>query len=472
GEARHGGDAADEKDRYRASRKSARRGVGPPESSRTLIKTGLTAPSGDMPPSPTPGHTLGSDLSMHDEHEERIQELLLIQRVAQRISSILDLDPLLEEILSDVCRTFGYQRSTIWLKDDATNELVLHGWTGTHHSEGDRFRIGVDGIVGHVGVTLQTYYAPDVLTDPFYRLSEEQSRSELAIPLLVGGRLIGILDLEHTEIDAFPPARVQLLEALAGHVATAVENARLFRLERLEKERMSNELREARQIQTSLFPSESPETPGFAIEARCIPCREVGGDWFDYLRLDDGRLGVILGDVSGKGLAAALLMSSTRSILRLLAQDGLPPGEVLHRINQTLLKELPTGRFVTMIYAVLDVAHRRLAFANAGHPYPLLVDSAGGRFLPTQAGFPLGLRDGSFAEREVELPEGSRLVLYSDGLTEATSPTEEEYGTDRIRQHFDRESATVESLLEDVRGFVSGAPPSDDRTVVLIRGTG
>jgi sigma-B regulation protein RsbU (phosphoserine phosphatase) len=409
---------------------------------------------------------------MHDEHEERIRELLLIQRVAQRISSILDLDRLLEEILTDVCRTFGYSRSTMWLKDDATNELVMHGWTGPHHSEGDRFRIGVDGIVGHVGVTMETYYAPNVLVDPYYRLSEEQSRSEVAIPLVVGGRLVGIFDVEHTEVDAFPPARIQLLEALAGHLATAVENARLFRQERLEKERMASELQEARQIQLGLFPADAPETPGFAIEAQCIPCYEVGGDWFDFLRLDDGRLGIILADVSGKGLAAALLMSSTRSILRLLAEDGLPPRELLRRINRTLLKDLPIARFVTMIYAVLDASNRRLVFANAGHPYPLLVDSAGGRFLRTDAGFPLGLRDGSFAEREVELPPGSRLVLYSDGLPEATSGAEEEYGTDRIRRHLDAPGATVESLLDDVRTFVSGAPPSDDQTVVLIRATG
>src|SRR5262249_37207243 len=173
---------------------------------------------------------------MLSEHEERIQELLLIQRVAQRISSILDLDRLLQEILSDVCRTFGYDRATMWLKDDATDDLVLHGWSGPYYSEGARFRIGVDGIVGHVAVTLVTYYAPNVLVDPYYRISDDQSRSEVAIPLVVGGRLVGIFDVEDTRLDAFPTARITLLEALAGHVATAVENARLFRQERLEKE--------------------------------------------------------------------------------------------------------------------------------------------------------------------------------------------------------------------------------------------
>jgi phosphoserine phosphatase RsbU/P len=151
-----------------------------------------------------------------DEHKERIRELLLLQRVARRISSILDLERLLEEILTDVSQTFGYHRTTVWLKDDATSELVLHGWTGPHHRQGDRFRIGIDGIVGHVGVTREIYNAPNVLVDPYYQLGDEHSRSELAIPLMVGNRLIGIFDVEHTEIDAFSPARVQLLEALAG----------------------------------------------------------------------------------------------------------------------------------------------------------------------------------------------------------------------------------------------------------------
>ena len=421
---------------------------------------------------PTPcGIPVGQHDSMYDAHEERLRGLLLLQRVARRISSLLDHDRLLEEILTDVSQTFGYNLATIWLRDDTTNELVLHGWAGPHHRQGDRFRIGVDGIVGRVAVTGEAYNAPDVRVDPYYRLADERSRSELAIPLTAGGRLIGVFDVEHTELDAFTPARVELLEALAGHVATAIENARLFRQERLEKERALRELSEARQIQSGLFPAQSPKTPGFLLEARCIPCREVGGDWFDYVPFDDGRVGIILADVSGKGMAAALLMSSTRSILRLLS-DGSPPGEVLQRINRILLKDLPAARFVTMIYAVLDPVHRRLSFANAGHPYPLLVDPAGARFLETETGFPLGIREGSYAEREVQMPAGSRLVIYSDGLSEAKSAAGEEYGTARIQRHFEEESATVESLLDEVRGFSTNAPAADDLTVAMLRAGG
>jgi len=345
----------------------------------------------------------------------------------------------------------------------------LHGWPGPHYREGDRFRIGVDGIVGQVAATLQTYYAPDVTIDPNYRVADEGSRSELAIPLLIRGRLIGVFDVEHTDLGAFSPARIQLLEALAGHVAIAIENARLFRQEHLEKERMAAELREARRIQLGLFPSESPEVEGYALEGLCLPSREVGGDWFDYLPLADGRLGVILADVSGKGLAAALLMASTRSMLRLLAEDGTSPGEVLRRLNYSLVRDLPASRFVTMVYAVLDPVGGRLAFANAGHPYPLLVDSQGGRFLETETGLPLGIRDGSFAEREVHLSSESRLVLYSDGVSEATSPLGEEYGMARIGRHFEETTATVETLLGNVHDFVAGLPAADDQTVVILR---
>jgi phosphoserine phosphatase RsbU/P len=401
--------------------------------------------------------------------EGRIEELLLLQRVAQRITSILDLDRLLEEILADVERTFGYHRTAVFLKDDATEELIIHGWTGPHYREGDRFRVGVDGIVGHVAATRLTYYAPDVRTDPYYRFTEEGTRSELEIPLLAGGRLIGVFDVQHTEVNGFSPERIQLLEALAGHVATAITNARLFQKERLEKERMSKELAEARRIQVGLFPAPPPAITGFAIDARCVPCREVGGDWFDFLPIERGRLGVAVADVCGKGMAAALLMSSTRSLLRLLAAEGAPPADVLRRLNGVLLDDFPAGRFVTMVYAVLNTAERSLTFANAGHPAPAFADAAGARFLETEAGWPLGIGDTHFAERELRMPAGSRLLLYSDGVSEAANPIAEEFGASRIRDHLARPEAAADRLLDDVRRFTQGCHATDDLTVVMIR---
>jgi len=407
-----------------------------------------------------------------NEENQRIKELLLLQRVAQRINSILDLDLLLEEVVSDVAQTFGYSRSGILLKDDDTNELeiaAVRGWTVNYHMKGERFKIGEYRMICHVGQTGETYYAPDVKVDPYYQVSEHSTCSELDIPLKIRGRLIGVFNFQHQDINAFSESRIQLLEALAGHVSTAIENARLFENERKEKERLTGELNEARNVQLSLFPGWTPDMPGFEITGLCIPCREVGGDWFDYIPLNDGSLAVVLADVSGKGSGAALLMASTRSILRMFAERGLPPGEVLRNVNQALLKDFPKTRFVTMIYAVISSSGRSIVFANAGHPPPIFTNSKGVHLLNFESGLPLGILEGSFPEHTIEMSAGSHLLLYSDGISEAMNPVEEEYGEERIKDQMTNPAATVTSLLDNVQDYMNGSPASDDMTVVMIR---
>jgi len=401
----------------------------------------------------------------------RIEELFLLQRVAQKINSILDLETLLDEIVGDVANTFGYTRLAVLLKDEDSDDLELQiaaGWTGELCLKGTRFKIGRDGIGGHAAATGETFYAPDVRKVPFYITGEQDTRSEIDIPLKIRGELIGIFNVQHTEINAFLPERIRLLEALAGHVATAIANARMFQRERLEKDRMTKELDEARGIQFGLFPGNCPDIPGFAITGVCQPCREVGGDWYDYVSLPDGRLGVVLADVAGKGMAAALLMSSTRSILRLHAMQGLSPGETLSKVNNILLTDFPSARFVTLVYAVVDPSAGKLTFANAGHLYPLLVDSKGAEYLETDSGLPLGIMPSEFSEREIEMKSGSRLFLYTDGVTEANNSDLDEYGTDRLRAHAAGPSSEVNSLLKDVSEFTAGFPALDDVTVVMV----
>jgi sigma-B regulation protein RsbU (phosphoserine phosphatase) len=408
----------------------------------------------------------------NEDQNQLIQDLFLLQRVAQRINSNLDLDALLEEIVNDVSQTFGCSRLAVFLKEDQTNELVVGedcGGDAEHYIKGERIKIGEFGIVGHVAATGETYYAPDVTLDPYYEVGDDQTRSEVAIPLRSHGQLIGVFNAEHKDLDGFSPGRIQLLEALAGHVATAIENARMFQRERMEKERMLQELNEAQRIQQTLFPSQPPDIPRFVIHGLCQPCQEVGGDWYDYIPLQDGRLGIVLADVSGKGMGAALLMSSTRTVLRLVAESGLPPAEVLCRVNRVLLKDFPTAKFVTMVYALLDPKSGSLIFASAGHLPPLLVDSSGAHFLETEAGFPLGTRERSFSERAIEMTAGSRLVFYSDGVTEAMNSSFEEYGEARLREHTANPSASVQSLLNDVRTFTDGYSASDDVTVVMVQ---
>ena len=232
---------------------------------------------------------------------------------------------------------------------------------------------------------------------------------------------------------------------------------------------MSREAQEARAIQQALLPKVSPYVPGFAISGLSIPAGEVGGDWYDFIPFADGCWGLVLADVSGKGTAAALLMSATRGMLRSLAVTCGSPAEVLGKLNRLMVEDFPPGRFVTLIYAVLDPGNRTLRFASAGHLPPLLVDDAGSRFLPSEQGTPLGLVAGEFSATTVELREGSRLLFYSDGITEAAAWGDQEYGPRRLQSHLHNSDATTESILADVRVHVDGAGLQDDATVILVR---
>lgn len=400
---------------------------------------------------------------------EQVEELLKLQKAAQKITSILDLDQLIDKIVNDVASSFGYVEASIYLHHEERGEVVLAGVHGcTLDCASHRLRVG-NGMVGYVAATGQVRYAPDVRRDPYYIACDESTLSELAIPLHVDGHLVGVFMASHHELDAFPAEQRRLLQALCNHIAVALHNARRFQLERREKEKMSVDAREAASIQQALFPKISPYIPGFAVSGNSIPAGSVGGDWFDFVPLSEGRWGLVLADVAGKGTAAALMMAAARGILRSLAEAQCSPGEVLTKLNRLLVEDLPPARFVTMIYAVLDPATRTLTFSNAGHLPPLLVDQDGARFLATETGLPLGLALGSFSESQVRLTEGSRLLLYSDGITEAENLADEEYGSARLMEHMMEPTASMESVIAEVQSFANGAGLRDDATVVMVR---
>ena len=403
----------------------------------------------------------------------QVEDLLRLQKAAHKISSILDLDRLIDKVVNDVARSFGCVEADVYLHDEARGELVLaraHGCTGCDIcGKGHSLKIGKEGMVGYVAGTGQMRYAPDVRKDPYYIGCEECTLSEVAIPLHVDGNLVGVFTASHPELDAFPSDQLRLLQALCGHVAVAVHNARRFEQEQKERQAMSREANEARIIQEALLPRSSPYIPGFAISGLSTPAGAIGGDWYDFIPFDDGRWGLVLADVSGKGTAAALLMSATRGMLRSLAGACCSPGEVLTKLNQLLVNDFPSGRFVTMVYAVLDPATRTLTFSSAGHLRPLLVENSRARFLDTERGLPLGIGSGDYSEAQVQIPEGARLLFYSDGITEATDPAGEEYGAERLEKHFRRADVSADSILEDVRSFANGAGLHDDATVILVK---
>src|SRR6266699_6355911 len=415
-------------------------------------------------PTTHPDHLATRDLQFH-----QVEDLLRLQKAAQKITSILDLDQLIDKVVHEIASSFGCLEANIYLHDEPRAELILVGVCGcTSHEKGQTLKVGKDGMVGHVAATGKMRYAPDVRRDPYYIACEESTLSEVAIPLVVDNRLVGVFTASHPELNAFPPEQLRLLQALCSHVAVAVQNARLFQRERHERERMSREAHEARVIQQALLPKSSPYVPGFAISGLSIPAGAVGGDWYDFIPMEDGRWGLVLADVSGKGMAAALLMSATRGMLRSLAEACCTPGEVLTKLNQLLVNDFPAGKFVTMVYAVLDPAARTVVFANAGHLRPLFIDGGGEHFLEVERGLPLGLGCGDYSETVISLSDESKLIFYSDGITEAENGNEQEYGACRLAEHAVKPGASAVSLVDEVRSFANGAGVRDDASAVFI----
>ena len=402
--------------------------------------------------------------------EAHFQDLLKLQKAAQKITSILDLDELIDKIVNDIACAFGCVEINVYLHDAERCELVLASDRGCAvHQKGHRLKVGKEGLVGYVAATGQMRYAPDVRKDSYYLACEKDTLSEVAIPLHVEGELVGVFTVSHSEEDAFTPNQLRLFQSLCSHVAVAVQNALRFQHERSEREKMSREAQEARAIQQALLPKSSPFIPGFEVSGLSVPAGAVGGDWYDFIDLRDGRWGLVLADVSGKGMAAALLMSATRAMTRSLAENACSPGEVLTKLNQLLVDDFPSGRFVTMVYAVLDPNQRTITFANAGHLPPVVLGPSDTKFLQSEMGLPLGIRRGAYSETLLPLKDCERFVLYSDGITEAANASDEEYGSARLAEHLASSDASKESLLESVRTFVDGGGLQDDATVILVR---
>lgn len=401
--------------------------------------------------------------------EGLVEELQRVQKTAQTITSILDLDQLIDSVVNDVANSYGCVRANIFLHDAERGELILAGVRGCKmHDKGHRLKVGQDGMAGHVAFTGQMHYAPDVRIDKHYISCEGFTLSEVAIPLKVGDQLVGVFTASHPELDAFSRPKLRILQALCDHVAIAIHNARRFQMERAERAAMDRDAQEARAIQQALLPKSSPYIPGFAISGLSVPARAVGGDWYDFIPFADGRWGIVLADVSGKGTAAALLMSATRGMLRSLAEACCTPGEVLTRLNKLLVDDFPAGKFVTMVYAVLDPASRTVMFGNAGHLRPLFIDDKGKQFLEVERGLPLGLGCGDYSDTVIELTSGSKLIFYSDGITEAVNGSEEEYGALRVVEHAVKQGASAVTLVDEVRSFANGSGVRDDASAVFV----
>jgi sigma-B regulation protein RsbU (phosphoserine phosphatase) len=409
--------------------------------------------------------------------KERAQSetLMVLTEVSREISSILDVEELLRRAAELVKRVIDYQIVSIMLYDE--EQKVFRHRLDVKHGQRVQGKLRVaasEGIVGAAATLREPVLVPDVTADERYLLANPETRSELAIPMLHKGKVIGVLDLESPQLNYFTEEHVQTLSILAANLAVSLENARLYEQVAKDEARLERDLQAAKRIQGALLRPVPTSDYGLDVAARYLSAREVCGDLYEFLRYGPQQLGIALGDVSGKGTAAALYGAVAIGIMRSLAPQKLQPAEMLRQMNQVIGERRIEGRFMTACFATWQKGRQKLRVANAGQSQPLLYK--GGKCDRIElAGFPLGIfEEVQYDEWGVTLDVGDILVFHSDGIAETANTEGQFFGTTRLRRliekHHEITSAELADLiLREVDWFAQSAPLSDDRTLVILK---
>ncbi|MGA8234132.1 MAG: SpoIIE family protein phosphatase [Candidatus Acidiferrales bacterium] len=410
---------------------------------------------------------------------ERVQRqadtLLILNEVAREASSVLEVAEVLRRAAELTKRIIDYQIFSILLFDPAARifRQRITVKFGQHIQE--KISVPIDeGIVGAAAALLRPVVVPDVERDPRYIRVNDETRSELAVPLVVKNRIIGVMDLESPTRNYFTADHVQALSILAANLAVAIENAQLYERVARDEARMDRDLSAARRLQGALLPRTPSADYGVDVAARVVSSRELNGDMYDFLRYGPQELGIAMGDVSGKGSAAALFGAVAIGTLRSMAPQKLQPAEMLRNLNTVLGERRVEGRFITMCYATWHRGRRRVRIANAGQVQPFLYSQGSCQQIKL-TGFPLGMFDDvSYEEVRLNLEPGNILVFYSDGIDDTTDSNGVYFGSDRVcelvNENFALTSAAIaERILEAVDTFSGGAHAFDDRTLVVVK---
>ena len=411
----------------------------------------------------------------------------LLLEISHSIRGTLELRETLDRLLDALNQVLPYDAGGIFVlreevprpRSGSLGELIAGvSWRGfaPRSPRTDPMLSQGKGIVGHVIRSGEAVCAPDVRLDARYIKGREATRSEVAVPIQLDGRTIGALNLESDRLGAFQPDDVETLRFFAEATAVAVEKAMLHgRL--LESNRLEHQLETAQHVQQRLLPSTSPAVPGHELAGFCMPCARVGGDYFDYIPLRDGRLGLVVADVSGHDLPAALIMSAFRALVRTHLRSGHPLDEVARILNRELPDFTTNNAFVTALLAVLDPERGQVRYVSCGHP-PALHDRAAGDPGWLDRGGPLlGVVDeAAFEIGEVDLDPGDQVVIFTDGIVEARSPAGAEFGADRLAELIRARRCLsardqVERMVLDACGFVGASDFEDDLTILLLRRT-
>jgi phosphoserine phosphatase RsbU/P len=401
--------------------------------------------------------------------------LLVLNEVSREIGSVLDVEEQLRRAAELVKRVIDYQILSIMLYDEEQHIFrhrldVKHG----QRVQGKLRVAATEGIVGAAATLREPVLVQDVTKDSRYLMVNPETRSELSIPMMHKGKVIGVLDLESPQLNYFTEEHVQTLSILASNLAVSLENARLYEQVARDEARLERDLQAAKRIQGALLRPVPTEDFGLEMAARYLSAREVCGDLYEFLRYGPQQLGIALGDVSGKGTAAALYGAVSIGIMRSLAPQKLQPADMLRQMNQLIGERRVEGRFMTACFATWQKGRQKLRVANAGQSQPLLYkDGRCDRIELT--GFPLGIfEEVQYDEWGVTLESGNILVFHSDGIAETANSEGQLFGNERLRKLIEvhhEMSATemADMVLREVDWFSQSAPLSDDRTLVVAK---
>ncbi len=437
-----------------------------------IFRTGLRF----RPPSPAVSARLRKMVE-HLELRDELERMKTLVEATKLINSSIDADGLFASILAVARQELEVERGTLYFVDEKKGEI----WAkiaGDFEGREIRLPIGT-GIAGTVAATGEPVLLHDAYADSRFDRSMDatsgfRTRSMLCVPIQNRDRkVVGVLQLLNKTRGSFGPKDLRFLDSISEHMAIAMENATLH-LDQLEKQRMERELQLGREIQSRLLPKPPSDVTGLELAAASVSCYEVGGDYYDFLELPDESLGLVIADVSGKGVGAALIMSSVQAALRVAAPIEPDLAMLVTRLNALLYRATSGRKYVTFFYGRYDPATGVLRYVNAGHNPPFVIGPAGARKLDS-TGRPIGLLpDSRFEEGTRTIAPGETLLLYTDGLNEACDPGDEEFGMERLEALASEVArgdvaAAPAAMFAAIAAFERGAPVTDDKTLVVVR---
>ena len=410
------------------------------------------------------------------ESERRNRELLaLLYDISLEMGSTLEVDELVHKIAAAVKQKINYHTFAIFLVDEKQGLLKPRFVIRSNEEENQKLVLPIGtGLIGTAAKLNEPLRVGDVTKDPRYLNVHTEARSELVVPLTSKGKVVGVVDLESTQVNYFTEYHQRFLMTLASRIASALVNAELFERVADNERRMAREMKIAREIQRQLMPDEVPSIPPLEMAVLFKPVAQLGGDLYDWIEFDDGRLAIVLGDVAGKGAPAALYGALSSGVIRTRAGRKYPPGQMLELVNKTLFQRPVEGQYVAVTYSIYDPKAKTVTLANSGLPYPLLVRGGQPTYLDI-AGVPLGLfPDTKYQETSLQLQPGDILVFYSDGVVEMRNEAGEEFGLKRLAEtvrveHGKSPEEIVKSISAALAEFIGRVRPHDDRTMIVVK---